>query len=175
MKKLSLLLVVLSLLVGTRAYAEDIKIGSVDLIKALNESDAGKKAKSDLESLIKTKQATLDEKGKAFEKMKGEIEKQSSVLSADARKTKEEELEKMARDYQRLVSDSQSEIKKKEGEFTSDIIKELRVIIQKIGTEEGYSIILEGSDGQILYAKKELDLTDLVIKKHNEMKAAPKK
>jgi len=175
MKKLSLLLVVLILLAGTRAYAENIKIGSVDLIKALNESDSGKKAKTDLESLIKTKQAVLDEKGKSIEKMKSEIEKQSSVLSAEARKSKEDELEKVIRDYQRLVSDSQSEIKKREGEFTNEIIKELRAIIVKMGTEEGYTVILEGSDGQILYAKKEIDLTDLVIKKHNEMKAAPKK
>ena len=45
MKKLSLLLVVLILLAGTHAYAENVKIGSVDLVKALNESDAGKKAK----------------------------------------------------------------------------------------------------------------------------------
>ncbi|RPI37669.1 MAG: OmpH family outer membrane protein [Nitrospiraceae bacterium] len=175
MKKLSLLLVVLSLFVAAQAYAENIKIGSVDLIKALNESDAGKKAKTDLESLIKTKQASLDEKGKSIEKMKGDIEKQSSVLSADARKSKEDELEKVIRDYQRLVGDSQGEIKKKEGEFTKEIIKELREIIAKIGTEGGYTIILEGSDGQILYAQKEIDLTDLVIKKHNEMKAAPKK
>jgi len=175
MKKLSLLLVVFILLAGTRAYAENIKIGSVDLIRALNDSDSGKKAKTDLESLIRTKQASLDEKGKSIEKMKGEIEKQSSVLSADARKSKEDELEKVIRDYQRLVSDSQSEIKKKEGEFTNEIIKELRAIIVKMGTEEGYTVILEGSDGQILYAKKEIDLTDLVIKKHNEMKAAPKK
>lgn len=175
MKKLSLLLVVLSLFVAAQAYAENIKIGSVDLIKALNESDAGKKAKADLESLIKTKQAVLDEKGKSIEKMKSEIEKQSSVLSAEARKSKEDELEKVLRDYQRLVSDSQSEIKKREGEFTNEIIKDLRAIIEKIGNEEGYTIILEGSAGQILYAKKELDLTELVIKKHNEMKAAPKK
>ena len=168
-------MVVFILLAGTRAYAENIKIGSVDLIRALNESDSGKKAKTDLESLIKTKQAALDEKGKSIEKMKSDIEKQSSVLSADARKSKEDELEKVIRDYQRLVSDSQSEIKKKEGEFTNEIIKELREIIVKMGTDEGYTVILEGSDSQILFAKKEIDLTDLVIKKHNEMKAAPKK
>jgi outer membrane protein len=168
-------LVVLSLFVAAQAYAENIKIGSVDLIKALNESDAGKKAKTDLESLIRTKQAALDEKGKSIEKMKSEIEKQSSVLSAEARKSKEDELDKAVRDYQRLVSDSQSEIKKKEGEFTNNIIKELRAIIVKMGTDEGYTVILEGSDAQILYAKKEIDLTELVIKKHNEMKAAPEK
>jgi outer membrane protein len=160
---------------GNNAYAQNLKIGSVDLIKALNESDAGKKAKTDLEFLIKSKQASLDEKGKTIEKMKNDIDQQSSVLSAEARKSKEEELERLIRDYQRLVSDSQNEVKKKEGELTNDILKELREIIEKLGSEEGYSIILEGSEGQILYAKKEMDLTDSIIKKHNELKSKPKK
>jgi len=180
MKKLSLLLVTLILLTGSRVYAENsktenIKIGSVDLIKALNESDAGKKAKTDLEFMIKSKQASLDEKGKNIEKIKSEIDKQSSVLSADARKSKEEELEKMIRDYQRLVSDSQNEIKKKEGDLTAEIIKELRGIIEKIGSDEGYTLILEGGEGQILFAKKEIDITEKVLKKHNELKAESKK
>lgn len=180
MKKLSLLLVVLILLTGSHVYAEsakteNIKIGSVDLIKALNESDAGKKAKADLEFMIKSKQSSLDEKGKNIEKIKSEIDKQSSVLSADARKSKEEDLEKMVRDYQRLVSDSQNDLKKKEAELTAEIIKELRGIIEKIGSEEGYTIILEGGEGQVLFAKKDIDLTASVIRKHNELKAKSKK
>lgn len=175
MKKLSFLFIVLILLAGNQVYAQDIKIGSVDLVKALNESDAGKKAKSDLEFLIKTKQSSLDEKGKNIEKLKNELDKQSSVLSADARKSKEEELERTIRDYQRLVADSQNEVKKKEGDLTGDILKELREIIEKIGNDEGYTLILEGGDGQILYAKKEIDLTAAVIKKHNEIKANAKK
>ena len=180
MKKLSLLLAALVLLAGSHVYAENvktenIKIGSVNLVKALNESDAGKKAKTDLEFMIKSKQSSLDEKGKNIEKTKNEIDKQSSVLSADARKSKEEELEKMIRDYQRLVSDSQNEIKKKESDLTGEIIKELRGIIEKIGSDEGYTLILEGGEGQILFAKKEIDITEKVLKKHNELKAESKK
>jgi outer membrane protein len=180
MKKLSLLLVALILLTGSHVHAENvktenIKIGSVNLVKALNESEAGKKAKTDLEFMIKSKQSSLDEKGKNIEKTKNEIAKQSSVLSADARKSKEEELEKMIRDYQRLVSDSQNEIKKKESDLTGEIIKELRGIIEKIGSDEGYTLILEGGEGQILFAKKEIDITEKVLKKHNELKAESKK
>jgi outer membrane protein len=175
MKRILLTFVVLMLLTGSHAYAENIKIGAVDLLRALNESDAGKKAKTDLEFLIKTKQTSLDEKGKNIEKLKSDFEKQASVLSADARRSKEEELEKMIRDYQRQMSDSQNEVKKKEGDLTGDILRELREIIQQMGNEEGYSLILEGGDGQILFAKKELDLTESVIKKYNQLKTKPKK
>ena len=60
--------------------AETIKIGVVDLLKALNESDVGKKAKTDLESIIKSKQLSIDEKGKKIEQLKAELDKQASII-----------------------------------------------------------------------------------------------
>lgn len=176
MRKVAWLVVGILLLSGTSVFAADApKIGFVDLVKALNESESGKKAKSDLEFLIKSKQGTIDEKGKAIEKGKSDLEKQASVLSPDARKSKEEELERLIREYQRLVSDAQSEVKKKEGELTGEILKEIRTVVQKIGQDEAYTLILENAEGQILYAIKDVDLTDVIIKKYNESKAKLKK
>lgn len=155
-------------------HAQELKIGYVDLRLALNESEAGKKAKTELESMIKIKQAAIDEKGKAIDKLKGDLEKQASVLSEEARKSKEEEIERHIREYQRLVQDSQTEVKKKETELTGAILKELREIIDKIGKEENYTLILENVEGLILYSKKDIDLTEKVIKVYNETKAKKK-
>ncbi len=152
---------------------EQIKMGVLDVQKILNESDAGKKAKSDLEALIKLKQANIDEKGKAIEKLKNEIEKQSSVLSNEAKRNKEDELEKLVREYQRLVQDSQSEVKKKEAELTDLILQEIYELVNKIGDEEDYSLILER--GVVVYSDKTLDITENVLKKYNESKAKTKK
>ena len=174
MKKTLLLLSIFVLFSVTVVHA-DMKVGIVDLMKTLNESNSGKKAKTDLEALIKSKQSVLDEKGKEIEKLKADLEKQSSVLSADAKKSKEEDLEKLLREYQRLVTDSQTEVKKKESELTGEILKELRVIVNKMGEEGGYTVILENADGLVLYSKKEINLTDVVIKRYNESKAKNKK
>ena len=72
MKKTLLLLIIFVLFSVTVVHAADMKVGIVDLMKALNESDSGKKAKTDLEVLIKSKQSVLDEKGKEIEKLKAE-------------------------------------------------------------------------------------------------------
>lgn len=160
---------------GNAFPADTVKIGYVDLRLALNESDAGKKAKLELESLIKTKQAVIDEKGKTIEKLKGELEKQVSVLSSEAKKSKEDEIERNVRDYQRLVQDSQNEVKKKETDLTGSILKEIRDVVEKVGKEEGYSLILENFEGIILYSRKDLDITDKVVKTYNEVKAKQKK
>lgn len=176
MKKTVWILAVLFMFAAQQAFAaeQSLKIGVVDLIKALNESDAGKKAKADLEILIKTKQTSIDEKGKEIEKLKADLEKQASVLSADARKSKEDELEKHIREYQRIVTDSQTDVKKKEGEFTGEILKDLRAIIEKIGQEGNYTMIIENAEGIILYSKQDQNLTEQVIKRYNESKGKAK-
>ena len=173
MRKIVFLLLIIFVLPVSSLAADSVKFGSIDLQKVLNESEAGKKAKSDLEVLIKSKESTIADKSKVIEKLKGEIEKQASVLSAEARKKKEDELEKLLREYNRLVQDSQAEVKKKEGELTDAIIKESREIIGKIGEEEGYTLIIE--KGMILYSNKGIDITDSVLKKYDESKAKAKK
>jgi outer membrane protein len=156
------------------SHSEDaVKFGSIDVQKVLNESEAGRKAKTDLEGLIKSKQISIDEKGKSIEKMKADLEKQASVLSAEARKNKEEELEKSVREYQRLVQDSQAEIKKKEAELTETILKEIKDLVEKTGEENVYTIIFE--KGMVLYSSKGIDITDTILKKYDEVKAKPAK
>jgi outer membrane protein len=174
MKKIVLLLFILIFALPLSSLAADsVKFGSVDIQKILNESEAGKKAKSTLEDLIKSKESVIEEKSKAIENLRGELEKQASVLSTEAKKNKQDELEKMLREYQRLVQDSQAEVKKKEGELTDTILKEIREIIDKIGVEEGYTLIIE--KGLVLYSNKDIDITDMVMKKYNESKAKSKK
>ncbi len=150
-----------------------VKVGAIDIQKVLNESESGKKAKSDLEGLIKSRQSAIDEKGKNIEKLKTDMEKQASVLSADARKSKEEELEKALREYQRIVQDSQTEIKKKEAELTDTILREIRDLVEKTAEEEGYTLVIE--KGMVLYSSKGVDITDTILKKYDALKKSKKK
>jgi hypothetical protein len=43
-----------------------------------------------------------------------------------------------------------------------------------MGEDGGYTIILENADGLVLFSKKDINLTDVVIKKYNESKAKSK-
>ncbi|MEW6584318.1 MAG: OmpH family outer membrane protein [Nitrospirota bacterium] len=168
-----LLLAALCMMPVSARAVDAVKLGAVDVQKVLNESEAGKKAKTDLEALIKSKQTVIDEKGKTVEKFKSDIEKQASVLSAEARKTKEEELEKAVREYQRLVQDSQADVKKREAELTENILREIQELIQKVGEEEGYVMIFER--GMVIHSSKGIDLTETILKKYDEMKSKSKK
>lgn len=173
MKKVFLLVFGVVLLTATSAVAADVfKIGFIDLQRALLESEGGKKARADLESLERSKKTTIDEKVKSINKVEEELSKQSSVLSPEARKLKEDELERLQRDFQRLVADARAELQKKEQELTEAILKDISEVVEAFGQEEGYSIILRSE--LVLQAKKEFDLTDVIIKKFNESKEKSK-
>ncbi|MDO9289578.1 MAG: OmpH family outer membrane protein, partial [Thermodesulfovibrionales bacterium] len=61
---------------------------------------------------------------------------------------------------------------KKEQELTDAILKDMSEIVDVYGKEEGYTIIIRSE--VILHAKKELDITDVIIKKFNEVKEKSK-
>lgn len=160
---------VISILLISSAYGAEktLKIGYVDIQKAVNESQTGQMAIKTMTDIMMAKQKSVEDKGKEIEKLKAEVEKQAAVLSPEAKKQKEEKLEKDWRDYQRMVRDSQEEVQKKEIELINPIIKGLRGIIKQIGEEEGYTIILQKAD-LILYSSPAYDLTEKVIKRYDQ-------
>jgi len=154
---------------GSEASPVTVKIGYVDLQKALNDSYAGQRAKKTMTDLITAKQKSVDDKASEIERLRSEIDKQATVLSPEVKKQKEERLEREIRDYQRMVRDTQEELQKKEADLTNSIIKDLRDIVKKIGEEEGYTIILEQAEGIILYSSPDYDLTEKVIKRYDQI------
>jgi outer membrane protein len=164
------LAVVLPICLGAGAARAETKIGIVDIQRALNESEQGKKAKERLSQRVEKMQADLKLKKEQLEKLDAEIQKQSPLLSGDAKRDREREFDRKKRDYADLVRDYQEEIQQAELQATQPILKEMEETIEKMGREQGYSIILESKMSGVIYSAKGVDLTDAVIKAHNEMK-----
>ncbi len=172
MKKIVLVMIVgfAVLLNGalSRVNAADMKLGFVDIDRAANDSEEGKKAVGGLKDFMSAKQSAITEKGKEIEKMKSDLEKQGSVMSPDAKKSKIEEVERSEREFQRMVSDANQEFEKKRRELTESVYKEIIDIVGKFGPEQKYTVILPVQS--LLYSDKTLDITDIIIKKFNESK-----
>ncbi|MCC6848900.1 MAG: OmpH family outer membrane protein [Deltaproteobacteria bacterium] len=149
---------------AARATAADLKVGIVDLQRALNESSAGKKAKDQFKGEFEKMQNGLKSEKDSLDRLKDDLDKKSTVLSEDQKKTKMEDFERRRRDLRRKLEDSDAELRKKDQELTGSILKDLAVVIQEIGEREGYTLILENSSSSVLYGSKSIDITDSVIK-----------
>lgn len=151
------------------AHAET-KIGYVDMQKAIQSTSTGKNAKKKLEGDFNKKKKELEKMEADLKKMTEDLEKKAMVLSDDVRSKKQAELQREMLKYQKTVSQSQLEIQKKERELTMPIIKKIRDIIQDVAKADGYTMILEKSEQSVLWAKKDADLTDKVIKAYEKKK-----
>ena len=166
MKKLVFLTIIMFF--SFNASAAEFKIGYVDLNRALNESAKGKEAVTILEDMVKKKQSSIVEKEKELKSLDDEIAKQSSILNPDAIKEKQAKREKLMRNYQRMVKDSQDEVQQKRNDFMEAIVKDLRQTVVRLGKEKGYSIIFERVASGILFIPEEADVTDTLIEEFNK-------
>jgi outer membrane protein len=160
----------LVLATGAKASAAETKIGYVDLQKAIQETSAGKKAKKDLEKEFNAKKADLQKKEADLKKMGDDLEKKKSALSDDVRNKKMQELQGEMMKFQREVGESQMNIQKKERDLTAPIIEKLQRTIESVAKAGGYSMVLEKSEQSVLWAQKESDLTDAVVKEFEKGK-----
>ena len=72
------------------ARAQDsLKLGYVDLQRALNESEAGKKAKDSFKSEVDRMEQSLERRKSEVEKLKDELEKKGLLLREEERDTLE--------------------------------------------------------------------------------------
>jgi outer membrane protein len=163
------IIVILGGWIGSPLAAE-LKVGCVDIQRAMNESNAGKEAKKTIGKEMEKLQHLVTEKQKELQTMKETFEKQAPMLSQDARATKEKEFQSKVRDYQRWLDDSQKEIQQKGAEMERKILADLQKVIQKMGADEGYTLILEKNENIVLFITKAIDFTDRVIKTYDAQK-----
>ncbi len=154
--------------IGFSASANDLKIGFVDMQKAIQEVSAGKKAKKELEDEFNKKKKDLEKREADIKKMGEDFEKRSMAMNEEARMKKQAELQGEMRKYQELAGKSQMEIQKRERDLTQPIVTKLRSIIEEIAKKENYTVILEKSENAVMFAKKEIDLTERIIKEHDK-------
>ena len=101
--------------------------------------------------------------------MKESLEKQAPMLTPEARASKEKEFQSKLRESQRWAEDSQNEIKQKGIEMDRNITQGLLRVIQRIGGEEGYNLIV-ANESVVLYTSKSIDITERVIKVYDSQK-----
>jgi len=150
--------------------AADVKIGYVDLQRALNESSAGKKAKEDFRGQVEKLEVQLKGKKEELDRLKEELESKGTVMADDRRRKLESEFETKRLDLKRRFEDSQAELQKKDQELTGKIIQDLQGIIKEVGDRDGFTLILELGSSPVLYFKKSADITDDVLSVYNGRK-----
>ena len=143
------------------------KIGYIDVQRVLARSAAGVAAREQLEKERATIQKDMDTRRQELEKLRDEIEKKGALMTADARREKTEAFERKRRDAARAADDFQKELEKKEGQLLQKVLQELSGVIERVGKEKNYYMIVEKRNAGVLYAAADADLTDEIIRAYD--------
>ena len=149
---------------------DDGKVGYVDVQRAIQATAAGKKAKEQLDGEFKKRKESLDKKKADIEKMGQDIEKKKAVLSEEVLNKRQMELQEEMMRFQKVVAENQMEIQKKEKDLVEPIIEKMKKVIERVAKEKGFSLVIEKGQQNVLYAQKEADLTDDVVKSFEKEK-----
>ncbi|MGA2527003.1 MAG: OmpH family outer membrane protein [Smithellaceae bacterium] len=154
---------------GTSSLAAD-KIGFINMREIMQNSTSGKKAGEDLKKVAEKKQALISSAEKELKKMKDELDKQGSILTASARRDKEDAYQKKLRDYQLLVNDANEELKKRDQEISLKLLPEIVKIVRSIAEKEKYTLVIDIASMPVPYFAKEDDFSKKVIEEYNKSK-----
>jgi len=157
-------LAVMSAAVPARA---DLKFAYVDVQRALNECDAGKRAKAEFQGRVTSLEARLQRQQNEVQSLKDEVEKKGMLMNPDQRQSLQDQYVTKLKNFERDYKDSKDELQAKDQEITAKIVHDLAQVIRTIGERDSYTMVME--KGSILWGAPGIDITDQVIRSYNAM------
>jgi outer membrane protein len=150
--------------------AESYKIGILDFQRVFTQSNEGKRHYAVLKEKQEALQSKLTTKENELKELQKELEKQSLMLSLDAKEDKQKEFERKRRELQYLLQDINEEMKKSEISAQQEMMKDLKGIFDTIVSKNKYQIIFQATRSNVVWWSGEVDITEEVIEEYNKIK-----
>jgi outer membrane protein len=149
-----------------RAVAAESKYAFVDLQRALEETEDGKKAKAKLKSDFDRKQKELDDKQEELKKMKESLDKKAALMKPEALQKEQKDFQDRFVDLQQTYQRLQQDLAKREQDATRSIFSGLQSVVGTIAEREHFQMVLE-RNAAVVWGQPSLDITNEVIRMYN--------
>lgn len=166
--QLTLCLFTILCLQYTALGQNNFSVAVVDIQRLQNQSKIFQKQRAKLKAKFDTMQKKLKDEESAIRKLEEDFNKQSMMLSLDAKEDKKRELERKKRHFKYLYEDYTQEMKLLEQEATKRVGKDLEKIVEKIAAQKGYILIFERRTIGLIYFDNAIDITDQVAKDYDK-------
>ena len=146
--------------------AQETRIGFIDSERIFAEYEGVKEAKEIFDRDVQDWIAEASRKEKEIAELRTELESQSLMLSDEKRQEKEAQLQQLMSEYDGYVQQlwgPGGKVAQRNEELTRPIIAKVKTVLDKIAGEEGFDLVIDAADGNIVYGDPELDLTDRVL------------
>jgi outer membrane protein len=142
-------------------YAEELKIGIVDVNKILKDAPQTVSANKKLEKEFSSRTEKLKTKIKSLEADGKKFQKESLTMSDDQREKAERGIQQRRIDIQRDERELREDMDLRRREEIGDLQEKINITIDKMAADDGFDLILYSG---IAFASTKVDITDKVIK-----------
>lgn len=152
------------------AAGADLKIGYIDSARIFAEYKGTEDAQRSFDEEVAAWEKQAAAMKAELDSLQAEYQAQSLILSDTRKQEKNQLISAKQSDYEAFVQSvwgPQGKLAAKNSELIQPIIEKINVVLQKIGDEEGYTIVFDASSGGIVYASEGIDLTDRVLEELN--------
>jgi len=163
LKQVAVLLLVVGAVWPTLAQAEEKALAVVDSQRIAEEYEAARDAQEQYQKFLQELELEVGEREKVLTAMAEEIESQKMLLGEDALATKMQAFEQKRAEYfqfrESIDQRAEAEYKSK----ISPILDQIKTIVERLGKEKGYGIVVDSAALAVLYLDSEYDLTNDVL------------
>lgn len=165
-QRLVVMMVLIAIVSAVPARAE-VKLAYVDIQRALNECDAGKRAKVQIRGKVDEITGRLKRQQAEVQSLQDELQKKGALMRTEQRQNLQDEYATKLRDFQQNYKNAQDELRQKDNEMTGMIVRDLATVVRNISEKDGYTMVME--KGEILWGAPGIDITDEVIRTYDAM------
>jgi len=164
MKKLSIFVLVLGLVIGSQSvcFSKELKIGYVNVFKVFNEYAKTKEYDEKLEKNKKEAEKKLEAKKETIEKLQNKL----SLLKEKERSSEEEKMKKEITEYRETERKALIDIKKERDEKMKEIIEDINKVVEDYAKKNKFDLVV--NESSVLYGDKTMDITSDIMKLANK-------
>jgi len=164
MKRIIMLVTMIMVIASAGAFA---KTGVLDFQKVLKQSEAGKDVYSKLQTKADEYDKKLTELGDNIKAMQQEYSSKESLYNVETKDKKRAAIQREIRNFGASKDDYAKELKRLEMRYLKKIQDEVLKIVDNMGKELGYDLIVEQQESGVLFKSDKVDITDNVIQRYN--------
>ena len=152
---------------GTAASDEGIKIGVVDIDQAISSTTEGKAAREEFARKQREAEAKVQPMIEKYQGLEEDLKQKKFVLSDEALFQKQLDLAQMRNEIETKMKELETQLQLDQKRLEGPLTKKLVGVIESVGKDSGFTIIMRRGSPGLLYTREALDITDLIIKKYN--------
>ena len=145
------------------AQDNSLKIGVVDVDRAINSTEEGKAAREEFSRKQREADADVQPLADRFRELQEELKGKKYVLSDEALFEKQVELAELQNRIDNKIKELQGQLKIDQGRLEAPLRSKLLSIVEEIGKEQGFTLIMARDTPGVMYTREAIDITDQVV------------